>query len=160
MSYCLIFTWFKRMASIRHQCMKATVLSCQRCLINTGVENEWHLNTKYFDYQMSLSKGKCWNSNNCLQFQSALFHCTKIRLRIFDHLKHSLLPIAAAVLDVGTLVQSPTPKTFLYLTCCRRFDETFCIRQKYASVEWMTEYQQAAILSARQPWKVAAGITS
>ncbi len=25
-------------ACIRHQCMKATVLNCHRCLINTGVE--------------------------------------------------------------------------------------------------------------------------
>ena len=29
------------------------------------------------------------------------------------------LPTAAAVLDVGTLVQSPMPKTLLYLTCWR-----------------------------------------
>ena len=28
-------------------------------------------------------------------------------------------PIAAAVLDVGTLVQSPTPKMLGYLTCCK-----------------------------------------
>jgi hypothetical protein len=27
-----------RTAHIRHQCIKATVLSCHRCLINTGVE--------------------------------------------------------------------------------------------------------------------------
>ncbi len=27
-----------RTAHIRHQCRKTTVLSCQRCLINTGIE--------------------------------------------------------------------------------------------------------------------------
>jgi hypothetical protein len=32
-------------AYIRHQCRKATVLSCHRCLVNTGVEkNELNLN--------------------------------------------------------------------------------------------------------------------
>ncbi len=30
--------WPNRRAHIRHQCRKATVLSCHRCLINTGVE--------------------------------------------------------------------------------------------------------------------------
>ncbi len=34
-----------RTAHIRHLCRKTTVLSCHRCLINTGVEtNEQHLN--------------------------------------------------------------------------------------------------------------------
>ncbi len=29
-------------ARIRHKCRKATVLSCNRCLINTGVEKNEH----------------------------------------------------------------------------------------------------------------------
>jgi hypothetical protein len=34
-----------RTAHIRHQCRKTIVLSCHRCLINSGVEkNEQHLN--------------------------------------------------------------------------------------------------------------------
>jgi hypothetical protein len=55
---------------IRHQCRKTTVLSCHRCLSKTGVEkNEQHLNIdNNFDHQMSVSKCKCWYSNNCLQF--------------------------------------------------------------------------------------------
>jgi hypothetical protein len=33
------------------------------------LKNEQHLNIDYnFDHQMSLSKSKCWYSNNCLQF--------------------------------------------------------------------------------------------
>ncbi len=49
---------------------KTTVCSCHRCLINAGVEkNELHLNIDLnFDHQMSLSKSKCWQSNNCLQY--------------------------------------------------------------------------------------------
>ncbi len=41
---------------IRQQCRKTTVLSCHRCLINTGVKkNELHLNIdNNFDHQMSL----------------------------------------------------------------------------------------------------------
>jgi hypothetical protein len=40
-----IFWIFNRTACIRHQCKKATALSCHRCLINSGVEkNEQHLN--------------------------------------------------------------------------------------------------------------------
>ncbi len=44
----------------------STVLSCHRCLIKTGVEkNEEHLNIDYnFYHKMSLSKSKCWYSNN------------------------------------------------------------------------------------------------
>ncbi len=59
---------YYRTARIRHQCRKAAVLSCHRYLINIGVEkNELPLNTDYnFDHQMSLSKSKCWYSNNCL----------------------------------------------------------------------------------------------
>ncbi len=54
-------------ARIRHQCRKTTVLTCHRFLINTGVEkNEQHLNIeKNFYHHMSLSKSKCWYSNNC-----------------------------------------------------------------------------------------------
>ncbi len=57
-----------RTARIRHQCRKTTVLSCHRCLINTGVEkNEQHLNKEYnFDQQMFPSKSKCLYSSNCL----------------------------------------------------------------------------------------------
>ncbi len=55
---------------IRHQCMKATVLNCHKCLINTGVEKiELHLNIfNNFEQQMSLSKSKCLYSYNCLHF--------------------------------------------------------------------------------------------
>ncbi len=55
---------------IRHQCRKTTVLSCYRCLVNTGVEkNQLHLNMDLnFYHQMSLGKSKCWFSNNCLHF--------------------------------------------------------------------------------------------
>ncbi len=54
----------------RHLCGKTTVLSCYKCLINTGVEkNEQHSNLDYsFHHQMSLSKSKRWYSNNCLHF--------------------------------------------------------------------------------------------
>ncbi len=64
-------------AYIGHECRKTTVLNCHRCLINTGVEkNELYLNI-YFNlfHQMSLSKSKCWYSNNCLHFFKAMFHC-------------------------------------------------------------------------------------
>ncbi len=53
-----------------HQCRKTAVLSCHIFLLNSGVEkNAQHLNTDYnFDHHMSLSKSKCWYSNNCLHF--------------------------------------------------------------------------------------------
>ncbi len=59
---------YNRRTHIRHQCRKTTLITCQRCLINTGVEkNEQHLNIdQNFDHQMSLSQSKCWYSNNCL----------------------------------------------------------------------------------------------
>jgi hypothetical protein len=61
---------FNRTACIRHQCRNTTVLSCHRCLTNTGVEkNEQQLNIdSNFDNQVSLSKSKCGYSNNCLHF--------------------------------------------------------------------------------------------
>jgi len=57
-------------AHIRHQCMKTTVFSCHRCLINTGVEKKWTTFIYRLELwpQMSLSKSKCWYSNNCLHF--------------------------------------------------------------------------------------------
>jgi hypothetical protein len=56
-------------AHFGHQWWKTTVLSCHRCLIDSGVKNELHLNIYYsFDHQVSLSKSKCWYSNNCLHF--------------------------------------------------------------------------------------------
>ncbi len=33
-----------RLAHVRHQCRKTTVLSFHRCLINTGVKNDQHFN--------------------------------------------------------------------------------------------------------------------
>jgi hypothetical protein len=33
-----LFTLHNRTTHIRHQCRKTTVLSCHRCIINTGVE--------------------------------------------------------------------------------------------------------------------------
>jgi hypothetical protein len=59
-----------RKAHIRQQRMKTTVLSCHRCLINTSIEtNEQHFNINWkIDHKMSLSKSKCWYSNNCLHF--------------------------------------------------------------------------------------------
>ncbi len=33
--------------------------------------------TARIDHQMCLSKSKCWHSNNCLPFKSALFHENK-----------------------------------------------------------------------------------
>jgi len=73
--FLLIFT-FNRTTHIRHQWRITTVLSCHRCLINTGMEkNEQHLNIdKKFDPQMSLRESKCWYSDNCSHFKSALFH--------------------------------------------------------------------------------------
>ncbi len=78
-----------RTTHIRHQCRKTTVLSCHRCLINTDFEiNELHLNIDYnFDHQMSLSKSKCWYSNNSLHF---LMHGVPLSekyfsTKIFDH---------------------------------------------------------------------------
>ncbi len=56
--------WYSnnRTACVRHICRKTTVLSCHRCLINT---NEQRLNKDWsFEHQMSLSKRKCWYSNN------------------------------------------------------------------------------------------------
>jgi len=43
------FALNNRTAHIRHQCKKTAVLSCHRCLINTGVEkiNMQHLNIDY-----------------------------------------------------------------------------------------------------------------
>jgi hypothetical protein len=63
-------------AHIRHQFRKTTVLSCHRCLNNTGVDkNEQHLNIdQNFDHQMSLSKSKCWYLNNCLHFLKGAVH--------------------------------------------------------------------------------------
>ncbi len=62
------------MASIEQRILGtyAAVLSCHRCLINTGVEKiELHLNIdQSFDHQKSLSKNKCWYSNNCLHFKA------------------------------------------------------------------------------------------
>jgi hypothetical protein len=48
-----IVSLFNRTAHIRHLCMKTVVLSCHRCLINTGIEkNEHHSNIDYnFDTQ-------------------------------------------------------------------------------------------------------------
>ncbi len=46
--------WSNRTWHIRHQWRKTTVLSCHRCLINTGVEK--------------LSKSKCWYLNNWIHF--------------------------------------------------------------------------------------------
>jgi hypothetical protein len=50
--------WYSdnRTECIRHLCRKTTVLSCNRCLINT---NEQHLNKDWsFDHQMSISRRK------------------------------------------------------------------------------------------------------
>ena len=54
----------------RHQCRKTTAIGCHRYLISTGFKkNEQHLNIdQNFDHHMSLSKNKCWYSNNCLHF--------------------------------------------------------------------------------------------
>ncbi len=58
-----------RTACIRYQCMHTAVLSCHRSLINTVEKMYKILNTdQNFDHQMSLSKSKCWYSNNCLHF--------------------------------------------------------------------------------------------
>ncbi len=54
---------YNRTSGIRHQCRKATVLSGRRCLCVE--KNEQNLNIgKNFDHQISLSKSKCWYSNN------------------------------------------------------------------------------------------------
>jgi hypothetical protein len=65
-SVTLKYSQVKRTAHIRHQCRKATVLSCNRCLLNTRVEKiEKYFNIEYnFDHQ--ISKSKCWYRNNCL----------------------------------------------------------------------------------------------
>jgi hypothetical protein len=62
--------YINRTAHIRHQCRKTTALNCHRCRVYTGVEKmKQHLNIDLnFDHQMSLSKSKCWCSNNCLHF--------------------------------------------------------------------------------------------
>jgi len=44
------------------------VLSCHRFLINPGVEKVNINMDLNYDHQMSLSKSKCWYSNNCLHF--------------------------------------------------------------------------------------------
>jgi hypothetical protein len=53
-------------------------LSCHGCLIKTGVEkNKQHLNIDWnFDHQMSLSKSRCWYSNNCLHFLKQAVPCS------------------------------------------------------------------------------------
>ena len=66
-------TFYNRTVRVKHQCRKTTVLSWHRCLINTGVKNELHLNIDYnFKHKMSLSRSKCWYSNNCLYFLNVL----------------------------------------------------------------------------------------
>jgi hypothetical protein len=53
---------------------------------------EQHLNIDYiFDHQMSLCKGKCWYSNNCLQF---LKHAVPLVLAIdIDSIQNRLLKV-------------------------------------------------------------------
>ncbi len=65
--------WVNRTARIRHQCRKTIVISCNRCLVYTGVEKmNQHINIDLdFDHQMSLSLSKCGYSNNCLHFLKA-----------------------------------------------------------------------------------------
>jgi hypothetical protein len=63
---------------LRHQCRKTAVLSCVRFLINSGVEKK-NKNMDYkFVHQMSLSKSKCWYSNNCLHFFKACYSIKKL----------------------------------------------------------------------------------
>ncbi len=45
-----------RATHIRHQCRKTTVLSCHRCLINTGVEKLTTLNYKFELWPTDVSK--------------------------------------------------------------------------------------------------------
>jgi len=62
--------WINGTGHIRYWGRKTIILSCHICLINSGVEkNEHHLNMDYNLYhQMSLSKSKCYYTNNCLHF--------------------------------------------------------------------------------------------
>jgi hypothetical protein len=68
--FCALNASINTTAHIRHQCGKTSDLNCHRCLINTGVEkNKLLLNIDFnFDHQMSLTKSKCWYSNNSLHF--------------------------------------------------------------------------------------------
>jgi hypothetical protein len=58
---CLCVSANNRTAYILHLYRKTVVLSCQRCLFNTGVKkNEQHLNIdENLDHQMSLSISVC-----------------------------------------------------------------------------------------------------
>jgi len=53
--YCLMFK-INRIAHIRHQCSKTTVLSYHICLINTGVEKMNNIQIKI----ITLTAGTLW----------------------------------------------------------------------------------------------------
>ncbi len=70
-----------RTANIRHQCRKITLLSCHRCLINTGVEkmNNISLQILTFYHPIFRSKSKCWDSSALLlyrEYKRGKYHCT------------------------------------------------------------------------------------
>ncbi len=92
-----------RTAKIRHQCRKTTVLSCHRCLINTGFEkNEPHLNIDYnFEYMMSPSKSKWRYLNNYLHFEK--FYWKHINGVWVKQRPYSLLVSAAEMAIFGKL---------------------------------------------------------
>jgi hypothetical protein len=79
----------------QHICRKTTLLSCHRCLINTGVEKiEQHLNIidLNFDREMSLSKSKCWYSKNSLHFLKCAVPFLKIiplARAVWQHNEHN-----------------------------------------------------------------------
>jgi hypothetical protein len=71
---------FNRTIRIKHHCRKATVFSCHWCLINASVSKMSNISN--FDHQMSLSKRKCWYSNNCLHFLKLCCSFVKIMLHV------------------------------------------------------------------------------
>jgi len=127
-----------RKAHIRHQCRKTTVLGCHRCL--TTALKKWTT----FKYRlelsppMSLSKCKCWYSNNCLHFlkRAALCQVAKQNMGIFKFKLSILLNVfplfSQLVLHYAKiLVKNRTGQQNLDLFC-RRVNwplnaEGFCV---------------------------------
>ncbi len=71
-----------RIAHMRNQCRKAAVVWGHKCLINI----DWN-----FDHQISLSKGKCWYSNNYLHFLKHVGPLTSY----FYHNLYLLIPLSS-----------------------------------------------------------------
>jgi hypothetical protein len=87
-------------------------------IISSSIEHvlEQHLNIdQNFDHQMSLSKSKCWYSNNCLYFlkqavplYNNLFYLLHLSSRIYTHLA-TMLYLAMLQWFRAQTIAPPTP---------------------------------------------------